>query len=147
MPALLPSTRRSDAVPSTTVSGLSRSATTSDVRIFNVDAGRSRACGARAASTAPVSRSARTYEAAVTVAGALGPTSPQPPSAGPPTGSAGQGSGDGVDVSSRAAGGGGACWPGHPACGLGGGGRGGSDHENGGEPTSSATTIPTPRTR
>ena len=147
MPALLPSTRRSDAVPSTTVSGLSRSATTSDVRIFNVDAGRSRACGARAASTAPVSRSARTYEAAVTVAGTLSPMSPQPPSAGPPTGSAGQGSGDGVDVSSRAAGGGGACWPGHPACACAAAGPAGATTRTAASATNSAPTTPTPRTR
>ena len=78
----------------------------------------------------------------MTVAGACGPMSPHPPSAAPPTGSAGQGSGDGVDVSSLAAGGGGACWPAHPTA-------GGAACETEGErtgiasPTSSATTTPT----
>lgn len=50
----------------------------------------------------------------MTIAGAAGPTAPQVPRAAPPTGAAGHGNGVGVEVSSRAAGGGGACCPGHP---------------------------------
>ena len=71
-----------------------------------------------------------------------GPMFPQAPSAAPPTGSAGQGSGDGEDVSSLAAGGGGACWPGHPTAGA---AACDTEGERPGiaSPTSSATTTPT----
>ena len=77
MPARLPSIDRSSGAPATCASGSSRSITTSAVSTFSVDAGRWRACGARAASTAPLSRSARTKPAAVTLGrqgGAPGPT-------------------------------------------------------------------------
>ena len=91
---------------------------TSAVSTFSVDAGRCRACGARAASTAPVSRSARTKPRR------------SPRRSGPGRRArrrrrrrrarpahrlgSGHGSGAGADagVSSTAAGGGGACGPG-----------------------------------
>ena len=121
--------------------GRAAATATSAVSTFNADAGRCRACGALAARTAPVSRSASTQPSAVTSGAPVGPTSSQAPICGPPTGSSGHGSGSaaGPTTSSSAAGGGGACCPACSRC--------GDAATPGTTSAATSTTTPTHRTR
>src|SRR6185312_2304852 len=98
-PTLVPSAEASSGVPSTVLLRFSSRSDAIATKTLITLAGRCRPCGSRAAMMAPLSRSATTQASAETSPGTGGVptavTTPQPPSALPPIGDGGTGSGNG----------------------------------------------------
>jgi hypothetical protein len=102
MPTQVHSWSASSLVGTTISAGLSSVTTTSASSVLMSEAGRCREWGSFAASTLPVSRSCSTQEAAVVPSGGFsasaGSTVPHSAIRGPPTGSTGTGSGEGLGI-------------------------------------------------